>query len=84
MSTPGFTAEVSLQRAGNHYIALQGFGPRGATVLPQRICNEQCLDDCNDLCLDPSDCQDLPPYLRPQCMRLVFRCHQGCIRRCCH
>jgi hypothetical protein len=84
MSTPGFAAEASLYTGGGHYIALQGFGPTDGTVFPQRICNEQCLDDCSDLCLDPSDCYDLPVALRAQCIRLAVRCHLGCVRRCCH
>ncbi len=84
MSTPGFSAEASLYTGGGHYIALRGFGQRDGTVLPQRICDEDCLDACNDQCLDPSDCYDLPLPLRRRCLQIAARCHLGCARRCCH
>ena len=84
MSTPGFNAEASLYTGGGHYIALRGFPQSDGTVFPQRICNQDCLDDCTDLCLDPSDCQDLPLPLRAQCIRAAVRCHLACVRRCCH
>ena len=84
MNTPGFNAEASLYAGGGHYMALRGFYQSDGTVLPQRICDENCLDDCNDMCLDPSDCVDLPPVVRRRCLQLVARCHAGCARRCCH
>jgi len=84
MGTPGFTAEASLHNGGGHYIALRGFGQRDGAVLPQRICDGNCLSDCTDLCPDPSDCQDLPPSVRRHCIVLAARCRLGCFHRCCH
>ena len=84
MSIPGFSAEASLYTEGGHYIALRGLGQSDGRVIPQRICDEDCLGDCTDPCLDPSDCVDLPPLARRRCLQLVARCHMACVRRCCH
>jgi hypothetical protein len=85
MRTPGFSADASLYTGGGHYVAIRGVGRRDGMVLPQRICHQECLDDCVSLCPDPSDCQDLPnPGARLRCVQYAVRCRVGCFHRCCH
>jgi len=70
MNVPGFTAEAALAPAWRSYQMAGFFDADGGLVRPQ-LCNLQCLDDCI------SDCFDLPPKFRANCVRF-------CRRECCH
>ena len=85
MSMPGFTADASLYTTRQQYRQAGSIDQVGAVVQPAYHCNPTCLSNCVDLCIDPSDCWDLPnPQARASCLRAAAACRAACRHRCCH
>jgi hypothetical protein len=76
MHMPTFRAEASLYKTSTHYRLATGRAGAALRVVPQQVCDDVCLDDCNFDCVGACD----DPDTRGQCLT---DCRAGCHRRCC-
>jgi hypothetical protein len=81
MSTPGFTAELSLSPVTKSFGGRWRNPVAANTVEAALRCNQACLDTCT---IDLSECDDIPqPRRREQCIRDAKRNNILCAHICC-